>query len=64
MAVITQLPKEMGGAEGKVAYIGASILHLMSMLADIHKIPKAPSVRRELWRLLSDLEVSLWVFFP
>ena len=24
MAVIAQLPKEMGGAEGKVAYIGAS----------------------------------------
>jgi hypothetical protein len=25
MAVIAQLPKEMGGAEGKVAYIGQFI---------------------------------------
>lgn len=24
MSVITQLPKDMGGAEGKVAYIGTS----------------------------------------
>lgn len=24
MSVIAQLPKDMGGAEGKVAYIGAS----------------------------------------
>jgi hypothetical protein len=27
MSVIAQLPKDMGGAEGKVAYIGTSFAH-------------------------------------
>jgi hypothetical protein len=58
MAVITQLPKEMGGAEGKVAYIGKSIPSLLRYSANIHEIPKAPSVQRESWKLQCALAVS------
>lgn len=34
MSVIAQLPKDMGGAEGKVAYIGMSICCLACGKAD------------------------------
>jgi hypothetical protein len=59
MAVITQLPKEMGGAEGKVAYIGEHIQSLLWEPADFPQIPKVLSVRRESWKLRSALEVWL-----
>ena len=58
MAVIAQLPKEMGGAEGKVAYIGITTPSQLRYPANTKEIPRALSVQRELWKLQSASAVS------
>ncbi|TVY47560.1 Meiotic recombination protein [Lachnellula occidentalis] len=55
MAVIAQLPKEMGGAEGKVAYIGKPTQSLFLYPANTKEIPRALSVPRGLWKSQSAL---------
>jgi RecA/RadA recombinase len=43
MSVITQLPKDMGGAEGKVAYIGMLTLPIEVFILTVTQTRKALS---------------------
>ena len=45
MSVIAQLPKDMGGAEGKVAYIG-TLLSVTTDSFNRDQIQKVPSVQK------------------
>ena len=54
MSVIAQLPKDLGGAEGKVAFIGEYVVQQAAGIVDhAWQIPKAPSDPRGFPRLRS-----------
>ncbi|KAF4623524.1 hypothetical protein D9613_002199 [Agrocybe pediades] len=62
MSVVAQLPPEMGGASGKVAYIDTEGTLFVSPCAPLLELAQAPFARIELGRLRTDLALTaIWL---